>query len=57
MGRGVSIRIPPPDHPADRERIKGLGVRTVSDLRSQTELDRDGRFDASGEVGVPSCSS
>jgi len=36
---------------ADRERIKGLSVRTVIDLRSQTELDRDGRFDASGGVG------
>ena len=36
---------------ADRERITGLGVRTIIDLRSTAELDRDGRFDASGEVG------
>jgi protein-tyrosine phosphatase len=36
---------------ADRERIMGLGVRTIIDLRSSTELARDGNFDASGEIG------
>ena len=32
---------------ADRENLAQLGVRTIIDLRSTAELDRDGRFDGS----------